>query len=108
MSKTQPARVYISGTSIKKINCGCFNQEKYVFFLFFRVFLLLLNVYWVEAERYHKTEVPVFTGSGPVSKRNWSCFKQEVLSFGNKSTFVSSREYFCLKTGVLSFQTGVL
>ena len=60
----------------------------------------------IEAERYHKTEVPIFTGSGPVSKRNWSCFKQEVLSLGNKNTSVSSREYFRLETGVLPFQTG--
>ena len=42
---TLPARVYISGTSVKKINFGCFNQKKYVL-NFSCVFLLLLNLYW--------------------------------------------------------------
>ena len=60
----------------------------------------------VEAKRYHKTEVPVFTGSGSVSIRDWSRFKQEVLPFGNRNTSVSNRKYFRLETGVLLFQTG--
>ena len=59
-----------------------------------------------EAERYHKTEVPVFTGSGFVSIQDWSRFKQEVLPFGNRSTSVSNRKYYRLETGVLPSQTG--
>ena len=31
---TLPAQVYISGTSVKKINFWCFNQQKYVFNFF--------------------------------------------------------------------------
>ena len=65
-----------------------------------------LTLKTLEAERYQKTEVPVFTGSGSVSKQDWSRFKQEVLPFGNRSTSVSNRKYFRLETGVLPFQTG--
>ena len=39
---TLPARVYISGTSVKKINFGCFNQKKYVL-IFFSCFPSLIE-----------------------------------------------------------------
>ena len=59
----------------------------------------------LETELYHNKEVPVFTEVTPVSKRDQSCFKQEVVPFRNGSTSLSNREWFRFETGVLPFQT---
>ena len=57
----------------------------------------------LEAERYHKMEVPVFAGSGSVSKRNCSCFKQY---FSLETRVLPFQTVLSLETGVLPFQTG--